>query len=340
MKYCILLFLLSTIVTEGFCQTNPSVNHYTIPDSINAIGFYAEFKIGKKNKVQGQIPSISVNGANLGFSYDLKYQKIEFSFSDKKSKAVVSGKDVQFSKKKNSYTWNYPWNYNESYPLLILTASDSASNSTIYSGYIYFTSEKKWKLIATRSYEDTVRVKTIYPENNTSETHGVTYSNRWLIRSNGTWKSLDSQATKSPTLRPMSNIDSAAQNKIEVDLLVAKLPKDSITFKDGIFYQPLIHGSGTQVVLTDTVVVHYKGWLFGNGQIFDQTKEKPATFPLNRLIKGWQTGLTECRVGGKIRLYIPSGGAYGIRTITPNIPPNSILVFDVEVLEVKAKVEN
>jgi FKBP-type peptidyl-prolyl cis-trans isomerase len=85
--------------------------------------------------------------------------------------------------------------------------------------------------------------------------------------------------------------------------------------------------------------VHYKGWLYSNGNVFDETKEKPATFPLSRLIKGWQTGLIECRVGGKIRLFIPSGSAYGIRTFSPNIPPNSILVFDVEVLEVKEKVE-
>jgi FKBP-type peptidyl-prolyl cis-trans isomerase len=89
--------------------------------------------------------------------------------------------------------------------------------------------------------------------------------------------------------------------------------------------------------LTDTLVVHYKGSLFSDGSVFDQTKEKPATFPLGRLIKGWQLGLTQCRVGGKIRLYIPSGSAYGIRTLSTAIPPNSILVFDVEVLDAKEK---
>jgi FKBP-type peptidyl-prolyl cis-trans isomerase FkpA len=113
--------------------------------------------------------------------------------------------------------------------------------------------------------------------------------------------------------------------------------KDSIQFKDGIFYQVLKEGTGKQLQVTDTVIIHYKGWLFSNGRVFDETKDKPATFPLNRLIRGWQVGVPQCRVGGKIRLYIPSGSAYGIRTFTTDIPPNSTLVFDVEVLEAKEK---
>jgi FKBP-type peptidyl-prolyl cis-trans isomerase FkpA len=92
------------------------------------------------------------------------------------------------------------------------------------------------------------------------------------------------------------------------------------------------------VQLTDTVVVHYKGWLFSNGSVFDETKEKQATFPLARLIRGWQIGVPQCKVGGKIRLFIPSGSAYGIRTFATDIPPNSTLVFDVEVVEVKERI--
>jgi FKBP-type peptidyl-prolyl cis-trans isomerase len=72
-----------------------------------------------------------------------------------------------------------------------------------------------------------------------------------------------------------------------------------------------------------------------NGEIFDQTKEKPATFPLNRLIKGWQIGLTKCKKGGKMRLIIPSALAYSIRARAEKIPPNSILLFDIEVLDIK-----
>ncbi|MFZ1305612.1 MAG: FKBP-type peptidyl-prolyl cis-trans isomerase, partial [Ferruginibacter sp.] len=135
-----------------------------------------------------------------------------------------------------------------------------------------------------------------------------------------------------------SNIDSLAQQKIEEELLRSKLPKDSIVYEEGMFYQTLKQGTGKLVKVTDTLTVHYKGSLFSDGSIFDQTKNKPATFPLERLIKGWQLGLVHCKVGGKMRLFLPSGSAYGIRTRSANIPPNSILVFDVEVLDTKEKI--
>ena len=86
--------------------------------------------------------------------------------------------------------------------------------------------------------------------------------------------------------------------------------------------------------VSDTLTVNYKGWLI-NGEVFDQSKDKPVTFPLSRLIKGWQIGLTKCRKGGKIRLIIPSAIAYSIRARSEKIPPNSILLFDVEVLDIK-----
>ena len=66
----------------------------------------------------------------------------------------------------------------------------------------------------------------------------------------------------------------------------------------------------------------------------DETKEKIVVFPLKRLIKGWQIGLPFCKQGGKIRLIIPSSLAYSIRNLGI-ITPNSILVFDVEVVEIK-----
>ena len=88
------------------------------------------------------------------------------------------------------------------------------------------------------------------------------------------------------------------------------------------------------MALTDTVIARYKGALL-DGEIFDQTKDKPATFPLARLIKGWQIGVPLCRVGGAIRLIIPSALAYSIRDRGYLIPPNQVLVFDIEVLIVK-----
>jgi FKBP-type peptidyl-prolyl cis-trans isomerase len=92
------------------------------------------------------------------------------------------------------------------------------------------------------------------------------------------------------------------------------------------------------VSLTDTVTVFYKGTLLGDGSIFDQTKEKPAVFPLQRLIRGWQLAVPMSRVGGTVRIIIPSGQAYGIRARSNAIPPNSVLVFDVEVVGTKKRI--
>ena len=333
MKHVALLFLLHLTCIGGFCQ-NKSSSGYIVPDSIKAIGFYAELNIANNSTSKKIFSGISANTANVGIGYNKKQKVIEFNFMDKKRKAMVLGQNVY--QHGFGHVWNYEWNYNETYPLLIVTASDSATHTSIYSGYIYLPNEKKWKLISTRLYNDTIRVKYIWPGNSTGKISAATYSNRWLLLNRGTWKALDSQTTKPPVLRHMSNIDSLYQQKIEEDILIARL-KDSIIYKEGIFYQSIKEGSGRLVNVTDTIVIHYKGWLFRNGSVFDETKEKPATFPLNRLIKGWQLGLPQCRVGGKIRLYIPSGSAYGIRTFATDIPPNSTLVFDVEVLDAKEK---
>jgi FKBP-type peptidyl-prolyl cis-trans isomerase FkpA len=136
----------------------------------------------------------------------------------------------------------------------------------------------------------------------------------------------------------MSNVDSTAQAAADdatIQQLIKENKTDAVKPHESIYYTILKEGTGKQVKVTDTVTVFYKGSLLSDGSIFDQTKEKSATFPLNRLIKGWQIGVPLLKVGGKIKIIIPSGIAYGIRTRAAKIPPNSILVFEVEVLDVK-----
>jgi FKBP-type peptidyl-prolyl cis-trans isomerase FklB len=89
--------------------------------------------------------------------------------------------------------------------------------------------------------------------------------------------------------------------------------------------------------MTDTVSIYYKGYIMGTDIIFDQTSNETRTFPLGRLIRGWQIGLNNTTIGDKIKLLIPSGLAYGIRTRSPKIPPNSILVFEIETVDAKPK---
>ena len=140
-----------------------------------------------------------------------------------------------------------------------------------------------------------------------------------------------------PVIDYYKNADSAAQAAADQQAIFAAIvagQADTTGSKDGVYYKILKEGNGGSIQVSDTVVAFYKGYLL-NGEVFDETKDKPATFPLNRLIKGWQIAVPQCKVGGKIRLYIPSGLAYTIRSRSPKIPPNSVLVFDIEVVEAK-----
>jgi FKBP-type peptidyl-prolyl cis-trans isomerase len=139
-----------------------------------------------------------------------------------------------------------------------------------------------------------------------------------------------------PAIDFYKNADSAVESAKEMAAILNAIQTravDTTGTSAGIYYKILKEGAGEKVSINDTLVVNYKGQLL-NGFIFDQTKDKPATFPLKRLIKGWQAGLIFCREGGKIRLVIPSSLGYSIRNLGI-IPPNSILIFDVEVLEIK-----
>ncbi len=98
-------------------------------------------------------------------------------------------------------------------------------------------------------------------------------------------------------------------------------------------------GTGDTAKPGATVKVHYTGWLT-NGDIFDSSVQRkvPIEFPLDGVIKGWQEGIPGMKIGGVRRLKIPAELAYGNRKVG-TIPPNSLLVFEVELLETEAKPE-
>lgn len=106
------------------------------------------------------------------------------------------------------------------------------------------------------------------------------------------------------------------------------------TTDSGLQYEVLQEGKGKSPKATDVVRVHYKGTLL-DGTTFDSSYErgKPAEFPLNGVIPGWTEALQLMKVGGKNRIFVPSDLAYGPRG-RPSIPPNSVLIFEVELIDI------
>ena len=107
--------------------------------------------------------------------------------------------------------------------------------------------------------------------------------------------------------------------------------------ESGLVMTHITQGSGPAPKATDKVKVHYRGTLM-DGTEFDSShkRNKPAEFPLNRVIPCWTEGVQKMKVGGKARLVCPAKIAYGKRG-TPGIPPNSTLIFEVELLEIVAE---
>ena len=108
------------------------------------------------------------------------------------------------------------------------------------------------------------------------------------------------------------------------------------TLENGLQYEVITSGDGAQPTLNDTVIAHYHGMLI-DGTVFDSSVDRgePATFPLGRVIEGWQEALTRMHVGDKWKVVIPPELGYGENGVGDAIGPNATLVFEVELLEVQ-----
>jgi FKBP-type peptidyl-prolyl cis-trans isomerase FkpA len=107
------------------------------------------------------------------------------------------------------------------------------------------------------------------------------------------------------------------------------------TTESGLQYEVLTPGYGPQPTARNIVRVHYKGTLI-NGTEFDSSysRGQPIEFPLNGVIPGWTEGLQLMNTGSKYRLFIPSDLGYGQEGAGSHIPPNSTLIFEVELLDI------
>lgn len=143
-------------------------------------------------------------------------------------------------------------------------------------------------------------------------------------------------------MQAKQKIEAKEQAKIaEENLLIGaaflaknKIVEGVVTLESGLQYKALSEGKGIAPTAADRVKVHYKGTLI-DGTQFDSSYDRgePSSFGVSRVIKGWTEALLLMKPGAKWQLVIPAELAYGA-TSRPNIPGNSVLLFDVELLEI------
>lgn len=387
---------------------------YPLADSIKAISFYNELTVPANYDLLHSY--YMANGFSRGYFgiqvNSEKERRVIFSVWDAGNEAIDRAKVADSNKVKllakgdgvvandfgNEGTgghshWVYNWKDGETYRFLVTALPDSASQTTIYTGYFFVPELQRWKLIAAfRAPRDGNTLNKLYSFNenfwgeNGHLQRRALFGNQWVQQQrggrwvpltdavfttdatgragdrfdigagvineqfylwNGGFKEPEAKpndqlkrnnSSKAPVIDYTKDADSLAQANKDLGEIAEAVKAGKIDTTgsiESVYYHILSQGTGEYVSVTDTVTVHYKGSLLSDGSIFDQTRDKPATFPLRRLIRGWQLALPKCRVGGKVRVIIPSAQAYGIRTRSKDIPPNSVLVFDIEVLESK-----
>ena len=123
------------------------------------------------------------------------------------------------------------------------------------------------------------------------------------------------------------------QPQLEGTLLMGFEPVESVATLEKY---DTVEGSGDEVQPGATVTVHYTGALVKNGVIFQSSHDfgDPITVPLSGVIAGWTEGVPGMKVGGTRRLIIPADKAYGAQSPSAGIPPNSDLVFDIELIDI------
>lgn len=412
--------ILSGEATEGLrynakSRLNAASVHlrYPLADTIRAISFYNEVRIPKHfDPVHSFYMANGFSRGYFGIQVNSeKERRVIFSVWDAGNEAIDRNKVADSNKVAllakgdgvvtndfgNEGTgghshWVYPWKTDETYRFIVTALSDSASQTTIYTGYFFVPEIQRWKLIAAfRAPKDGKRLEKLYSFNeNFHGTNGhlqrrALFGNQWVQQPNGRWVALTdaifttdatgkagdrfdygagvlneqfylwnggfkeqsvkqndafkrTNTSKAPVIDYTKDADSLAQAKKDLNEIAEAVKNgkiDTTGSVESVYYHILKQGTGDFVSVTDTVTVHYKGSLLTDGSIFDQTRENPATFPLRRLIRGWQLALPKCRVGGTVRVIIPSAQAYGIRTRSKDIPPNRVLVFDIEVVGTK-----
>jgi peptidylprolyl isomerase len=153
----------------------------------------------------------------------------------------------------------------------------------------------------------------------------------------GTPAAIAGSIAPTESIATVSLATSAPSKSIAMDNAEQQAP--AVTTASGLQYIEIAEGTGDLPVKGQTVSVHYTGTL-ESGKKFDSSRDRNQAFEFQigegQVIKGWDEGLSTMKVGGRRKLIIPADLGYGARGAGGVIPPNAVLVFDVELLKIKA----
>jgi len=135
--------------------------------------------------------------------------------------------------------------------------------------------------------------------------------------------------------------DPQTQDEIDKNIILNHIIDNKLDMQftpDGIYYQITKEGTGNNPTIKDVIVVNYHG-TFLDGKVFDSRMEKndPFIYPLKRVNDGWKKIIPMMKTGSRGTFIIPSKLCYGTQGFGDQIPPNAILIFDIELLGVKEK---
>jgi hypothetical protein len=337
----LVLIALVVVGVDAPAQGSPQRQVYPLADSLRPSAVLAFLQIDSAGGRRESHTGLEADGFAIWLEAEKDERDVAFRFPED-AEVVATGHEVELDKP-GELEWEHHWSTGKAYQMMLAMAGDSAGNFALVSAYVFMPDSARWKLIGTCKtkgrWKPFSQCATSFAPGKRARITG-SFSQVWCQRASGMWKQLaGTTGMPVPVINYAQHADSLHTALADKALIDHSHEAGKINVplqKDGVYYSMLKEGTGAFVQVSDTVTVRYKGWLLQNEAVFDETKDKPATFPLVRLIKGWQIGVPLCRIGGKIRLVIPSGQAYSIRTRSPKIPPNSVLMFDIEVLDAKA----
>jgi FKBP-type peptidyl-prolyl cis-trans isomerase FkpA len=336
MRLLTLLFIFSALHTKA--ADKDSTIQYHLPDSIKGVSFIADVNVsatGKKEVHAG----ISIKGIKLLIEKEKSEGEVSFEFP---ASAQIISTGLNTEKEEDEIEWKFNWQLNTTYKLMIATAVDTVEKFALYSGYIYLPEQQKWKLIGTcRINGEVLPLTDLKAIKSTGRKNYivVSFTNVMVQPATGRWRKLDDAQFTVATPPPfLSNIDSVEQfgvDKAMIEAAIALNKTDVNQNIEGVYYKILNAGTGKSFTVNDSIVARYQLRLFGTDEVISGNETEQYTFLLKGLIKAWQLAVPLVKTGGRVKLVIPSGLAYSIRTRAPKIPPNSILEFYVDVVDCK-----